>query len=115
MIERGPADPADPVPGERGVIMTVTEHQRWAGAVSCDSFELATLTPHLGAEVVGLDLSDPLDERQLRDLHQAFADWSVLVFRDQHLDREAHKAVGRYFGDLHVHPMNHARETDRRS
>ena len=57
-------------------------------------------------------LAAPLDERQLRDLHQAFADWGVLVFRNQHLDREAHKAFGRYFGELHVHPMNHARETD---
>jgi taurine dioxygenase len=62
--------------------------------------------------VVGLDLSQPLDDAQLADLHQAFADWSVLVFRDQHLDREAHKAVGRYFGRLHVHPMNHSRSGD---
>ena len=92
--------------------MTVTETGRRAGIASYDSFELTSLTPHLGAEVDGLDLAQPLDERQLLDLNQAFADWSVLVFRDQHLDREAHKAFGRYFGDLHVHPMNHARETD---
>jgi taurine dioxygenase len=36
----------------------------------------------------------------------------VLVFRDQHLDREAHKAFGRYFGELHVHPLNHSRSGD---
>ena len=76
------------------------------------SFTVSTLTPHLGAEVRGLDLSRPLDDVQQSDLRRAFHDWGVLVFRDQRLDREAHKAVGRYFGDLHVHPMNHARNGD---
>ncbi len=77
-----------------------------------DSFVVSTLTPHLGAQVEGLDLSQPLDAPQLHDLHQAFADWGVLVFRNQHLDREARKAFGRYFGDLHVHPMNYSRKSD---
>jgi len=77
-----------------------------------DSFAVTSLTPHIGAEVEQFDLSEPLDDQQLADLHQAFADWSVLVFRDQHLDRDAHKAFGRYFGDLHVHPLNHTRSGD---
>jgi taurine dioxygenase len=77
-----------------------------------DTFEVATLTPHLGAEVEGLDLSQPLTDAQVGDLRQAWADWSVLVFRDQHLDRDAHKEFGRYFGELHVHPMNFARKSD---
>ncbi len=76
------------------------------------SFRLTSLTPHLGAEIDGLDLSHPLDDDQLGDLQRAFADWSVLVFRDQHLDRDAHKMFGRYFGDLHTHPLNHARGGD---
>ena len=77
-----------------------------------ETFEVSTLTPHLGAEVRGIDLSVPLDEAQVADVHRAFADWGVLVFRDQHLDREAHKAFARHFGHLHVHPMNHARKQD---
>ncbi len=77
-----------------------------------ESFTIDSLTPHLGAEVDGLDLSQPLDDTQLADLRRAFADWGVLVFRDQHLDRQAHKAFGRYFGELHTHPMNFAREGD---
>ena len=103
---------------DSGGIMTATEMTD-AGSVPGDpvattysSFRIATLTPHLGAEVDGLDLSQPLDEQQRRDLHQAFADWSVLVFRDQHLDRDAHKAFGAYFGDLHTHPLNHSRAND---
>ncbi len=77
-----------------------------------DSFSVTPLTPHLGAEVDQLDLSQPLDETQLADVRAAFADWSVLVFRDQHLDREAHKRFGRYFGTLHSHPMNYSRTGD---
>ena len=76
------------------------------------SFEISTLTPHLGAEIVGLDLSHPLDSTQVADVTAAFADWGVLVFRDQVLDREAHKAFCRHFGHLHVHPMNFARKQD---
>ena len=77
-----------------------------------ESFSVDPLTPHLGAEVSELDLSQPLDDAQLRDVRQAWADWSVLVFRDQHLDREAHKRFGRYFGTLHTHPMNYSRDGD---
>ena len=36
------------------------------------SFELNALTPHMGAEIHGLDLSQPLDEDQSRDLDAAF-------------------------------------------
>ncbi len=88
-----------------------------AGAVeerrtSYDSFAVSTLTPHLGAEIEGLDLSQPLSSEQQHDIRQVFTDWGVLVFRNQVLDREAHKRFGRYFGTLHVHPMNYARDTD---
>ncbi|MEZ5375017.1 MAG: TauD/TfdA family dioxygenase [Acidimicrobiales bacterium] len=77
-----------------------------------DTFAVTTLTPHLGAEIIGVDLSVPLDPTTLADVEQALADWGVLVFRDQVIDREQHKAVGRHFGKLHVHPMNFARNQD---
>ncbi len=70
------------------------------------SFEVNTLTPHIGAEVQGLDLSQPLAESVLKDLRQAWSDWKVLVFRDQQLSRTQHKAIAAHFGALHVHPMN---------
>jgi taurine dioxygenase len=69
------------------------------------NMEIIPITPHLGAEVLGVDLSRPLDNEEFSAVHQAFLDWSVLVFRDQHLDKEQHKAFGRRFGTLHVHPM----------
>jgi taurine dioxygenase len=70
--------------------------------------DISTLTPHIGAEIRGVDLSQPLGNDEFSAIYQAWLDWKVLVFRDQHLDREQHKAFGRRFGSLHVHPMQHS-------
>ncbi len=77
-----------------------------------ESFVLRPLTPHIGAEIRGIDLAADLDERQLKEVRRAFHDWMVLVFRDQELDREAHKRFARHFGELHVHPMHAERSKD---
>jgi taurine dioxygenase len=71
------------------------------------TIRLEPLTPHIGAEVSGVDLSGPLSDDQFKEIHQAYLNWSVLVFRDQVLDRDAHKDFARRFGNLHVHPMQH--------
>ena len=71
------------------------------------TFAVRTLTPHIGAEVQEVDLSQPLSNEQAQDIHDAWLDWKLLVFRDQKLSRAHHKAFARRFGDLHVHPMQH--------
>ncbi|MEM7020792.1 MAG: TauD/TfdA family dioxygenase [Pseudomonadota bacterium] len=76
------------------------------------TIEVSTLTPHIGAEVSGVDLSQPLNEIQMGELKQAFLKHMVLVFRDQHLTQEQHKNFGRLFGPLHVHPVKHAQGGD---
>jgi taurine dioxygenase len=58
----------------------------------------------LGAEVSGVDLAD-LGDDVFAELHAAFLRHQVLFFRDQDLTREQHKAFGRRFGRLHVHPF----------
>lgn len=75
-------------------------------------FSVNPLTPVIGAEVQGIDLSRPLSNQQFDAIHQAFTDHSVLVFRDQVIDREAHKRFGRHFGPLHVHPLNRGGRED---
>ena len=63
------------------------------------------ITPAIGAEVSGISiaaLGD--DERLAAQLRDALLAHHVLVFRNQQLDREQHKAFGRLFGELHVHP-----------
>lgn len=69
------------------------------------SITLDRLTPIIGAEVGGIDLSQPLSEEQLTDVRRALLENHVLVFRDQHLTVEQHKAFGRLFGELRALPV----------
>jgi len=49
-----------------------------------------------------------LSNEQFSEVYQAWLDWKVIVFRDQDIDRDQHKAFARRFGTLHVHPMQHS-------
>ena len=64
------------------------------------------ITPNIGAEIDGVDLSQPLDESTVSELRSLFVEHMVLVFRGQSMTRDQHKAFGRYFGNLHVHPSH---------
>jgi taurine dioxygenase len=68
------------------------------------SIQVQKLTPHIGAEIAGADLSRPLDERTFKEIHAALVDNGVIFFRDQHLTPDQQKDFGRLFGELHVHP-----------
>jgi taurine dioxygenase len=68
------------------------------------SIQVEKVTPLAGAEIRGVDLSKPLDERTFKEVHAALIDNGVIFFRDQHLTPEHQKAFGRLFGDLHLHP-----------
>ena len=68
------------------------------------SIQVDKLTPHAGAEIRGVDLSQPLDERTFKEIHDVLIDSGVIFFRDQHLTPEQQKAFGRLFGELHMHP-----------
>jgi len=58
------------------------------------------VTPVIGAEVTGIDLSQPLGEDQLAEVREAFLAHHVLVFRDQQLTPADHKRFAGYFGSL---------------
>ena len=62
------------------------------------------MTPRIGAEVSGIDLTKSLGNQQFQELHDALMEHSVLFFRNQDVDVEQHKNFGRLFGDLHIHP-----------
>jgi len=64
------------------------------------------LTPVIGAEIGGVDLSKPLSEEQIAEIRAAQAAYHVIYFRDQHLSNEDHKRFARLFGTLHVHPYH---------
>lgn len=65
---------------------------------------LRRLTPAIGAEISGIDLSRPLSNSDVSELHDALMAHQVIFFRDQTLSVEQHKAFGRQFGELTVHP-----------
>jgi taurine dioxygenase len=67
------------------------------------SITVTPLSPHIGAEIGNIDLTKPLSNREVDELHEAFAAHQVIFFRDQRIDHEAHKALARHFGELHVH------------
>lgn len=58
----------------------------------------------LGAEISGVDLSKDLDGPTFDAIHRAFVEHEVIFFRDQSLTPEQHKAFGRRFGSLNIHP-----------
>jgi taurine dioxygenase len=66
-------------------------------------FTIAPLTPHTGAEVVGLDFRQPIDDATCACLNRAFAEHHVLVMRDQDFAPDEFKAAVRLFGELQPH------------
>lgn len=58
----------------------------------------------LGAEISGVDLARELDGPTFDAIHRAFVEHEVIFFRDQTLTPEQHKAFGRRFGALNIHP-----------
>jgi taurine dioxygenase len=73
-------------------------------AAPYETLTVDKLTPIIGAELGGIDLSKPLPEGQLDEIHRALAENLVIFFRDQHISKEQHLAFGRNFGGLHIHP-----------
>jgi taurine dioxygenase len=62
------------------------------------------LSPHLGAEIEGVDLSRPLGNSEFDAIHRAFLTHHVIFFRDQKLSPDDQLAFGRRFGALNIHP-----------
>ncbi len=67
------------------------------------SLSIAKVTPAIGAEVSGVDLAR-LSNAEASALHDALMAHQVLFFREQKMNVEQHKALGRLFGELLVHP-----------
>jgi len=58
---------------------------------------------HLGAEILGADLSRDLDDRAFASISAAFFEHQVVVFRDQELTPARQIAFTRRFGELEQH------------
>ncbi len=61
--------------------------------------KITKLSQHIGAEVTGIDLTQPINEATRRELHQAVVDNIALVIRDQKFTPEQFLAAGQLFGE----------------
>jgi taurine dioxygenase len=68
-----------------------------------ETIGVTRLTPHIGGEISGIDLTRPLTNHQVHELNDALLDNGVIFFRDQPIDVATLKAFGQHFGKLHIH------------
>jgi len=73
---------------------------------SPQDFEVRRFDAPVGAEVIGLDISKPIDEADFARIHRAHLDHHVLVFRDQQITPAQHIAFSRRFGPLDIHVLH---------
>ena len=67
------------------------------------TWRIGRLSEALGAEIVGLDLSQPMDDETFAEVNEAFLAHQVLCFRKQRLSPENQIAFSRRFGRVVVH------------
>jgi len=75
-------------------------------------FELSPLPGPFGAEVRGIDLSQPFDDSVREPILDAFNRNHILVFRDQSLDKRAQIVFSERFGELEPHVNRDFRSHD---
>ncbi len=68
-------------------------------------FEAHPVSATIGAEITGIDLSQPVDAATLAALKGALDRYKVIFFRDQDITPEQQVAFGRLWGELTVHPF----------
>lgn len=69
------------------------------------NFDAEQVGVTLGAQISGVDLTQPIGGAVLAELRTALHDYKVLFFREQPLTAQAHAALARQFGPLEVHPV----------
>ncbi|SOO27740.1 Taurine dioxygenase [Xanthomonas phaseoli pv. phaseoli] len=73
--------------------------------VQTSSVRIVPFDAPLGAEVIGLDLAQPLDAATFARIHRAHLDHHVLVFRDQRITPAQQVEFSRRFGPLQIHVL----------
>ena len=67
------------------------------------ALKLRRLSNALGAEVCGVNVSQPMNEAFFGEIYKAFLDYGILLLRDQDITREQHIEFSRRFGELDRH------------
>lgn len=69
-------------------------------------FEARVLAPKLGAEIIGVNPADGVDQRTFGSIYEAFLQYQVLLFRTGDLPPGRQVDFARHFGEVQIHVMN---------
>ena len=70
-----------------------------------NSLNIKPFAPNLGAVITNVDLSNDINDVELKGIRDAFHKFQVLFFQNQsEISPENHIKLGRCFGELHIHP-----------
>ncbi len=61
------------------------------------------LTPKFGAEILDVDLSQPISDELFGEIERIFNDSGVVLFRGQNINEDQHIAFSQRFGPLEIH------------
>ncbi|MGE0880943.1 MAG: TauD/TfdA dioxygenase family protein [Acidimicrobiia bacterium] len=62
--------------------------------------DVRPMTPHIGAEIFGVDLRSPLPDEAIAEIRAALLKWKVVFFRDQAIGPAEQISFGRRFGEV---------------
>ncbi|UFH49469.1 TauD/TfdA dioxygenase family protein [Pseudomonas sp. KNUC1026] len=74
-------------------------------APASQPFEIRPFAAGTGAEIIGLDLAQPLNDSDFARIHRAHLDYHVVVFREQNITPAQQVAFSRRFGELQIHVL----------
>jgi len=60
------------------------------------------LSPHVGAEIGGVEIAGGVSDAQFAEIRQAYADHGVIFFRDQEITPDDHIAFAKRWSDINV-------------
>ena len=66
--------------------------------------EVKLLAGVIGAEIHGIDLTQPLSDSIGKEIHDLLLEHQAIFFRDQDIEPSRHKALAELFGPLQTHP-----------
>ncbi len=67
--------------------------------------EIRRLSEAIGAEVLGVDLSQPMDDATFEQIHNAILEDALVLFRDQDITIPQHMDFAKRFGELEIHTV----------
>ena len=76
-----------------------------AATAAPQTFEVRPFSGAVGAEIIGLDLTRPVNDEDFARIHRAHLDHHVVVFRDQRITPQQQIDFSRRFGVLQIHVL----------